>query len=59
VAAAGFPRASEASESVFENACFALELSMQKQEHLLKEDPFLGDANWSLVWRYENSYYYL
>lgn len=25
---------------------------MQKQEQLLKEDPFLGDANWNLVWRY-------
>lgn len=25
---------------------------MQKQEDILKEDPFLGDANWSLVWRY-------
>lgn len=24
---------------------------MQKQEKALKEDPFLGDANWYLVWR--------
>ena len=40
---------------MFENACFALELSMQKQEHLLKEDPFLGDANWYLVWRYDTA----
>lgn len=45
-------RASEASQSVFGQACFALELSMQKQEQLLKEDPFLCDANWNLVWRY-------
>ncbi|CAN0157555.1 unnamed protein product, partial [Ectocarpus fasciculatus] len=45
-------RASEASQGVFGQACFALELSMQKQEQLLKEDPFLGDANWNLVWRY-------
>eukprot|EP00752_Nemacystus_decipiens_P004989 g4537.t1 len=45
-------RASEASQSVFGQACFALELSMQKQECLLKEDPFLCDANWGLVWRY-------
>ncbi|CAM9175603.1 unnamed protein product [Ectocarpus sp. 12 AP-2014] len=45
-------RASEASQGVFGQACFALELSMQKQELLLKEDPFLCDANWNLVWRY-------
>ncbi|CAN0312081.1 unnamed protein product, partial [Scytosiphon promiscuus] len=45
-------RASEASQSVFGQACFALELSMEKQEQLLKEDPFLCDANWNLVWRY-------
>jgi len=25
---------------------------MQKQEQLLKEDPFLCDANWNLVWRW-------
>lgn len=48
-------RASEASQSVFGQACFALELSMQKQEQLLKEDPFLCDANWNLVWRFVSS----
>eukprot|EP00752_Nemacystus_decipiens_P009788 g8739.t1 len=45
-------RASDASQAVFRQSCLALELSMQKHQKHLRQDPFLADANWDVVWRY-------
>jgi hypothetical protein len=46
-------RVSRAEEDLFETSCLLIEKKLQNfVDEELKTDPFLGDAQYQLVWRY-------
>lgn len=52
ISALGLNKESPAEKEVYERTSIALEQRVEDRVMELKREPFLGDADWGLVWRY-------
>ena len=48
----GLDTATVASDEIFAHVTVDIERKLTKETSRLKREPFLGDANWAMVWRY-------
>jgi len=48
----GLDKSSDASDEIFAHVTVDVEKKLAKETGRLKREPFLGDANWAMVWRY-------